>query len=341
MGPVPGGGVLEVVAEDLDLRFIRPAGGRLGRGGRRRVAMHLGRQGRLVDLDAVRRGEALGPDQVQARLVQRAAQVPVVARRGQHRRLDGEVEARHLVDADAGHGLAVERGSVGHQIGRLVVDAAVEMDAALIERAGEVERARHPVGVAEHRRVLHVAERADFLAHLPADAGRVVPGSVGQVDQLPEDVGQRLVDGARLVVVEELRGEVGDPVRQLVADHVVDREALAVDHLRAVPERVFERAEGGVGAPADRRVEREPGAVQAVEAEAVEEEVVGVAGELVGVVDVGLPGRAVALRAVERRRARIPVLRRSRRRRSGGRARRGSGRCARATTPRWASTSTS
>ena len=41
------------------------------------------------------------------------------------------------------------------------------------------------------------------------------------IDQLTEHVRQRLVDSARLEVGEEVRGELGDAVGELVADHVV------------------------------------------------------------------------------------------------------------------------
>ena len=153
-------------------------------------------------------------------------------------------------------------------------------------------------------------ERSSPSCHLTR--GGVVAGAVGLVDELAEHVGQRLVDRARLEVVEEVRAELGDAVGELVADHVVRRgEAVAVGHLLAVPERVLRAGTASAGvAVVDGREERQAVVVEAVAPEAREVEVVGVARELergrdVGVVAgarrVGL-GRDVSRRRVARER---------------------------------------
>ncbi len=102
------------------------------------------------------------------------------------------------------------------------------------------------VRIAVGRGIRQVADDANgagqVLAQLPAHAGRVRTGAVGQVDELAPHVGERLVDGPGLVVVEEVGAEIGHAVGQLVAHHVVGRHPLTVHHLRAVPEGV------GVGA---------------------------------------------------------------------------------------------
>ena len=223
------------------------ADGRLGCGRPgRRLGPHLGRRDGVADLGAVRRGDAGRADQVGAGLRQRAAEVGVVARRGEHRGLDLVVDAGGLVGAQARHRAAVEGAAVGDQEGGLVVHAAVRVDAARVGLGGVrgVVGARHAIRIAVRARGLHVADRPDardVLAELPLHLRRVVARAVGLVDQLAEDIGERFVDRARLVVVEEVGAEVGDAVSQLVPDDVVRRRvALAVDHLLAVPERVLD-----------------------------------------------------------------------------------------------------
>ncbi len=151
-------------------------------------------------------------------------------------------------------------------------------------------------------RFLQAADRAQarVLAHQPAVFrfvffGRAGVGRKGEVEQLAEDVGDRLVEGARLVVVEEVRLRGVDAVRELMAGDVVGDEAVAVDHLFAVPEGVFERAFSGF-AEADGRDQRQPVVVDAVAAEVAHVEVVEVASEVVGGIGVGFRGHRRAFR---------------------------------------------
>lgn len=88
--------------------------------------------------------------------------------------------------------------------------------------------------MAESGRILHVPDGApgQILTLQPTGRRRVGPRTVGQVRKFAEDIGERLIDGARLVVVEQVGREVRHPMRQLVADHVVGaRVALAENHL--------------------------------------------------------------------------------------------------------------
>jgi hypothetical protein len=99
------------------------------------------------------------------------------------------------------------------------------VDAAVIDIAGvEGEAgAAGAVGIAEGRRVAHIADGADrqIFAHLPPDPGRVIADAIGQVDQLAKHVRHRFVDRASLEVVEQAGGELGHAVGQFVGHHVV------------------------------------------------------------------------------------------------------------------------
>ena len=140
-----------------------------------------------------------------------------------------------------------------------VGDAGVEVDPAVVVGGVEVVVHVPDLGIpAQHRVVVrrprgrHVAQRAGV------DAGQEQLGAdqpVGLMDVLAEhpllgaageDVGHRLVEGARLVAVDQPGSVLGDGVGQLVAEHV-DRlgepvedppVAVAEHQLGAVPERV-------------------------------------------------------------------------------------------------------
>ena len=67
--------------------------------------------------------------------------------------------------------------------------------------------------------MLRVRAATDHVfAEEPPHARVVVGRAVGQINQFAKQVGERLVDGTRLVVVEEVRRELRHAVRQLVPD---------------------------------------------------------------------------------------------------------------------------
>ena len=169
-------------------------------------------------------------------------------------------------------------------------------------------------------RVRHVADHPEraVLADLPPRRGGVGPGAVDEVDRLAEDVGERLVHRPGLVLVDERRLELGHAVGHLVTHDVVRADALADEHLAEGRRR--ERAPVGVGerarvrerrrvrrrrvrrvvAPANRRLHRHAGAVDAVAGPARVVEVVGVAEEVVDRLDIG-DGAAVGAALVQHR----------------------------------------
>ena len=116
-------------------------------------------------------------DEVRAGLLEDVGQVRVVAARGEpHDHV--VVERRRLAEGgvaavDAGDRLAVEAAALGDQVRRLVADAAVGVDAAVV---GVAERCRRPTArwssgrAGRTRRVAEVAERAarEVLAERPA-----------------------------------------------------------------------------------------------------------------------------------------------------------------------------
>ena len=108
------------------------------------------------------------------------------------------------------------------QVRGLVADAAVEVHAALVG----LERPVQPgwsSGPACRRTAVGSCMSRSGPPSMSSKIcqARVGAVAVGEVDELAEDVGHRLVDGARLVVVEEARAELGHAVRQLVTHRVV------------------------------------------------------------------------------------------------------------------------
>jgi hypothetical protein len=162
--------------------------------------------------------------------------------------LGGEQDAVRRVRGAGGVLAAVDGQVVG-----VVGDAAVGVHAATVRRTGVEQRV--VARVAELRRVAHVAEPVvagavldDVLADQPVRRpGRVGLLRVGVVlHRVAHHVAERLVEGAGLVLVDEVGGELGDAVRHLVAVHVQaagQRQAgapvaVAVGHELAVPEGV-------------------------------------------------------------------------------------------------------
>ena len=164
----------------------------------------------------------------------------------------------------------------------MVGDAGVEVHAAVVVGGLDVVGHRRGLGVlAELGVVVGGAGRLHRAQRHPLDlrgeqAGPDQPVGRGGVlaeglllDQRPEHVGDALVERARLALVDQRRRVLGDPVGELVADHV-DRDgepvedgavAVAEDHLGAVPERVVVAT-----AVVHRAEQREPLAVEGVAA---------------------------------------------------------------------------
>ncbi len=119
------------------------------------------------------------------------------------------------------------------------------MHPATVSFPAVIVTAANPVGVVKGRWVFHIPESANdgnVLAHQPADACAVVVVAicVSQVNELPPEVGEGFVNGPRLHIGEQVRLALRDTMGQLVGHHVVGRrEALAVDHLRTVPEGIL------------------------------------------------------------------------------------------------------
>ncbi len=132
--------------------------------------------------------------------------------------------------------------------------------------------------------------------------------------QRPEDVGEALVQGSRLVLVDEPAGELDHAVGELVADHrerAGERRedhpvAVAVGHLLAVPESVVV-----VAAHVDARDHGEAVAVEGVAAVDLEVEPEDVAGALVRLGDLVVRGLLAALvedQGARQRRLRLGVV---------------------------------
>ncbi len=257
----------------------------------------------ILDFGTVRPGDARGSHEVRAGKLKRVVVVQKI-RRGNQVTGEGPVlDLRRLGEADSGDRDSVVGSPVHHQRVGVVRDAAVSMDPAevLEEWIGLALElgVGHLPWVAECRGRHHVpngAKTGEILAHVPADRAVIVAGSVEQVDGFPEDVGERLVQGARLHVIEEVRAALDHSVGEFVGHHVIGaRKAVAVDHLLTVPEcvRVGAGAFAGGGAMVHGRHQGRTRAVVAVASVVAEEVVVCVAGKVVRAVGINIArGRA-------------------------------------------------
>ena len=182
---------------------------------------------------------AVDPDEVRAGSHQRIGQVDVVGRRRQARGQGLVEDPGRAGLTDGGDVVAAEAAAVGDQGGRLVAHAAVAVHTAVVSAALVPARAADAVGMAEAARDPACRERRRWACPRRSSrrvAGRVRAAGVAEVDELAEDVGQRLVDGARLVVVEERHLVVEDAVRELVGDDVVSpAQPVAEDGLLLGP----------------------------------------------------------------------------------------------------------
>ena len=139
-----------------------------------------------------------------------------------------------------------------HEVVREIRDAGVRVHAAVVGRAG-VARRIPILRAAVLRRIVHVAKRvagSAWRVDVFADFPRVRIRRAGVVRVrlagVAEDVGGRFVERARFIRVSEVRGALGDGVRQLVRVDVErfrqrnERRAVAVAvyHLRSIPERI-------------------------------------------------------------------------------------------------------
>ncbi len=210
-------------------------------------------------------------------------------------------------------GVAAEGGR--NDVEGLVGDAGVDVDAAVVvlgvdvvthvARLRVLAQARVVVGRAggSHRADRHTLDvgAEQFGADEPVGLVRAL-AEQALLDEHPEDVGDRLVERARLVLVVQARGELGDAVRELVADDVDaagERQedhavTVAEDHLGAVPEGVVV-----VAAEVHRGDEGQASAVERVAAVGVLPEVPGGAEPVVGLADLAVTGVGVALAAHE------------------------------------------
>ncbi len=296
---------LEVVEEEGLRRLPEGAEVRSRRLDRRAVprVVHLDRVEGLAHLGAVAGRDPGGADQVRAGLLEGVVVVEEVRARDEVAGERAVLDLAGLRQADPGDRVAVEAPAVGHQREGVVRDAAVRVDTAAVAAGGRADEVRRPPSarVAELVGVHHVpdgAQAGHVLPHQPADTRGVGAPRVRQVHRLAEDVGERLVQRARLHVVEEVGARLRDGVGELVGVHVVGgREAVPEDHLAAVPESILVGAAGGVRAVVHGGDERRPAAVPAVAAVLRPEVVVGVAQVGVGVVGVGVAGRGPALGA--------------------------------------------
>lgn len=167
-------------------------------------------------------------------------------------------------------GVAAEGG--GDEEEGAVGDARVQVHAAAVVAGFWVVSRREELPVPVHvawlavpardgrvavrrARVRHVAQRAcvgdqeEASSDQPVGAAGVLLGDLGVLlDQGAEDVGQGFVERARLVFIHELRGRLGDAVRELVRRDVDDvgeaaedlAVAVAVGHDLVEEERVEE-----------------------------------------------------------------------------------------------------
>ena len=258
--------------------------------GRRWELVHLGRGHGLGDLGAVGTGDTCRSDEIDARLGQDVEQVEVVRSRPEQGGLSLIVDLRRLGRTESDNGLAVERGTIGDEERGLVVDAAVGVDAAVVLGSAVVQGTGHLVRITEGGRICHVPNRPDreLLTEQPPIARQIgAAHRAAEIDQFTHHVGHRLVDRARFGVIEQPRRVLGDAVGQFVGDDIVGaRESLAVDHLRAVPERVRVGARVARSAVQHGRIQRQSEIVDTVSAERTEIEVVGHPAQIVCTVDV-------------------------------------------------------
>ena len=199
----------------------------------------------------------------------------------------------------------------------MVRDARVDVHAAVVVArvvvVGQVLIAGHVAGCLSKRQAVPGAfiERSASPrpgASVPAPMSQSAsPAALAErvlLDERPEDVGEVLVQGARLLAVHEPGRVLRHAVRELVADDL-DRPregaageelpaAVAVDHLDAVPERVVE-----ADAVVDRGHELRALAVDAVAVEHLAVERPRVRGAVEGLVDRDVGDRPVVRAADE------------------------------------------
>ncbi len=193
-----------------------------------------------------------------------------------------------------------------------VGDARVDVHAAIVGPArvevlhvGRLRVLADGLVVVRGARVEHIAQSAavDLLGpQTGADQPGVLVGRQTETELAAEhadDVGEVLVEGARLALVDQAGGLLGDAVRHLVTDDVVDDEgreelavAVAVRHLAAVPEGVVVLATVVHGADEGHAL-----VVDRVALHDLGEEVLDAAVEGVRVVDDGIAGGGIAFEA--------------------------------------------
>ena len=110
-----------------------------------------------------------------------------------------------------------------------------------------------------------------------AHLGRI---SIPEVDRFAKDVGICLIQLTRLVLVDQICGELGQPMRELVCHHIVGGQSVAEGTLIAIPD--------GVGTdsivPVDGGSQGSTITVERITTEAIEEKSIEISGSIVGII---------------------------------------------------------
>ena len=155
-----GGAAFKVVGEENV--GVCPGGGaerRVGVEARGGLCVHFHRIQRILHL----RNQSpavmpFHPDQIGTSLLQDKVQIRVICAGREQVGLGFVIDRAGLLPAEACYCFPIEESAIHHQEGRLVVDAAVGVHAAVTLPTGEIIRAGDPVRVAVGGRVAHAAQ---------------------------------------------------------------------------------------------------------------------------------------------------------------------------------------
>ena len=185
------GTTFEVVEKDIVGRITTDAYGGIGI----EVQWIFGHFYRVyggLNVQAINAADAINACEVQAGLGQCCVEICIVRAGREQIRLRLIVDVRDFADSQAVDRVAIECVTVGHQVGGLVTDAAVEMHATVVAGKRVIVGTRHRVGIAISGRIGHVANDADvarqIFANQPAHRRRIVADLVGKIDEFAPDV---------------------------------------------------------------------------------------------------------------------------------------------------------